>query len=164
MTLVRQLLPKDSEEFRSLRLEALQRHPEAFGSSHAEEVDRPVSSFADWITGGYIVGGFVDGQLDATAGLLTSAKAKSRHKGMIWGVYVRENRRGSGLADAVMTTVLAHAEEQVEQVHLSVAATNKRAIGFYERLGFKPFGTEPRALKVDGIYIDELLMVKILRC
>ena len=68
------------------------------------------------------------------------------------------------MADAVMTALLAHAEDHVEQIHLSVTAANKRAIGFYERLGFKAFGTEPRALKVDGVYIDELLMVKILRC
>lgn len=162
MTVVRRLLPDDAEEYRSLRLEALQRHPEAFGSSHAEESPRPLSRFADRIAGGYIAGGFVDGRLDATAGLLISTQAKLRHKGMLWGVYVRANRRGSGLADAVMTALLAHAAEHVEQIHLSVAATNGRAIGFYKRLGFEAFGTEPRALKVDGVYIDELLMVKVM--
>ncbi|WP_247883617.1 GNAT family N-acetyltransferase [Azospirillum sp. B21] len=155
-------MPDDAEEYRSLRLEALHRHPEAFGSSHAEESTRPLSSFAERIAGGYIAGGFVDGQLDATAGLLVPIQAKSRHKGLLWGVYVRGNRRGSGLADAVMTALLAHAVEHVEQIHLSVAATNKRAIGLYERLGFEAYGMEPRALKVDGIYIDELLMVKFM--
>ncbi|WP_042692027.1 GNAT family N-acetyltransferase [Azospirillum sp. B506] len=163
MSKVRRLLPGDAEAFRSLRLEALHRHPDAFGSSHAEESGSPLSSFVDRIAGGYIAGGFVDGQLDATAGLLIPAQAKLRHKGMLWGVYVRENRRGSGLADAVMATLLAHAAERVEQIHLSVAVTNRRAIGFYERLGFEPFATEPRALKVDGAYIDELLMVKVMR-
>jgi ribosomal protein S18 acetylase RimI-like enzyme len=162
MTVVRRLLPSDAEAFRALRLEALHRHPEAFGSSHAEECTRPLSGFADRITGGYIAGGFVDGQLDAMAGLLIPTQAKSRHKGVLWGVYVRENRRGSGLADAVMTALLAYAAEHVEQIHLSVAATNERAIGFYGHLGFEPYGTEPRALKVDGSYIDELLMVKFM--
>ncbi|PGH58271.1 GNAT family N-acetyltransferase [Azospirillum palustre] len=162
MTVVKRLLPDDAEEYRSLRLEALHRHPEAFGSSHAEESSRPLSSFADRIAGGYIVGGFVNGILDATAGLLIPTQAKSRHKGMLWGVYVRGNRRGSGLADAVMTALLAHAAEHVEQIHLSVAATNRQAIGLYERLGFEAYGTEPRALKVDGSYIDERLMVKFM--
>lgn len=162
MTVVRRLLPDDAEEYRSLRLEALRLHPEAFGSSHAEESTRPLSSFADRIACGYIAGGFVDGRLDAMAGLLIPAQAKSQHKGLLWGVYVRENRRGSGVVDAVMTALLAHATEHVEQIHLSVAATNERAIGFYRRLGFESFGTEPRALKVNGIYIDELLMVKFM--
>ncbi|MBY6265450.1 N-acetyltransferase [Azospirillum sp. 412522] len=163
MTEVRPLWPDDAEAFRTLRLEALQRHPEAFGSSHAEESVRPLSSFVDRIAGGYIAGGFVGGQLDAMAGLLIPTQAKSRHKGMVWGVYVRENRRGGGLAAKVMTALLAHAAEHVEQLHLSVAASNERAVGLYRRLGFEPFGTEPRALKVDGVYIDELLMAKFLR-
>ena len=162
MALVRQLGPADAEALRMLRLESLELHPEAFGSSHAEESARSVDAFAAWTTGGYIAGGFVDGQFDAMAGLSIPRTAKQMHKGMLWGVYVRECRRGSGLAEAVMGAVLDHAGTRVEQVHLSVAAANERAVNLYRRLGFEPYGTEPRALMVNGIYIDELLMVKFL--
>jgi ribosomal protein S18 acetylase RimI-like enzyme len=162
MALVRQLLPEDAEALRILRLEALELHPEAFGSSHAEESTRSADAFAAWTTGGYIAGGFVDGRLDAMAGLSIPRTTKQMHKGTLWGVYVRESRRGSGLAEAVMDAVLDHAGTRVEQVHLSVAATNDRAINLYRRLGFEPYGTERRALLVNGIYIDELLMVKFL--
>ncbi|MBK1838090.1 GNAT family N-acetyltransferase [Azospirillum sp. YIM B02556] len=162
MAMVRRLVPEDGEALRMLRLEALRLHPEAFGSSHAEESARPVETFAEWTTRGYIAGGFVDGRLDAMAGLSVPGSAKQMHKGMLWGVYVRESRRGGGLAEAVMDAVLGHAGTQVEQVHLSVAATNVRAFRFYRRLGFEPYGVEPRALKVNGGYVDELLMVKVL--
>ncbi|WP_247893218.1 GNAT family N-acetyltransferase [Azospirillum endophyticum] len=62
-----------------------------------------------------------------------------------------------------MTTLLTYAAEHVEQIHLSVAAVNERAVGFYRRLAFETFGTAPRVLKVNGVYVDELLMVKFLR-
>ncbi|WP_377806575.1 GNAT family N-acetyltransferase [Azospirillum sp. A29] len=162
MALVRQLVPEDAEALRILRLEALELHPEAFGSSHAEESARPVDAFAAWTTGGYIAGGFVDDQLDAMAGLSVPKTAKQMHKGILWGVYVRECRRGSGLAEAVIDAVLDHAGTRVEQVHLSVAVNNDHAINLYRRLGFEAYGTERRALMVNGIYIDELLMVKFL--
>ncbi len=61
-----------------------------------------------------------------------------------------------------MDAVLDHAGTRVEQVHLFVAATNDRAVNLYRRLGFEPYGTKPRALMVNGIHIDELLMVKFL--
>jgi len=162
MALVRQLGPADAEALRMLRLESMELYPEAFGSSHAEESARSVDAFAAWTTSGYIAGGFVDNQLDAMAGLSIPRTAKQMHKGMLWGVYVRECRRGSGLAEAVVDAVLDHAGTRVEQIHLSVAAANERAINLYRRLGFQPYGTEPRALMVNGIYINELLMVKFL--
>jgi ribosomal protein S18 acetylase RimI-like enzyme len=74
-------------------------------------------------------------------------------------MYVREALRGSGLAEAIVKAVLAHARQRVEQVQLTVAVTNERAIRFYRRLGFEAYATEPRALKVGKTYIDELLMV-----
>ncbi|MBP2302713.1 GNAT family N-acetyltransferase [Azospirillum picis] len=162
MDLVRRLVPDDAPAFREIRLEALALHPEAFGADLAAEQARSAAGFAERLAEGCIFGGFVDGRLDATAGLLVPPSAKQRHKATLWGVYVREARQGGTLAQALLTAVLAHAAGQVEQVQLSVAATNLRAVRFYRRLGFETYGTEPRALKIDGRYIDELLMVKVL--
>ena len=48
-----------------------------------------------------------------------------------------------------MTAALAGAALQgVRQVSLSVTAGNAGAIGLYQTLGFKVFGTEPEALLV----------------
>jgi ribosomal protein S18 acetylase RimI-like enzyme len=49
--------------------------------------------------------------------------------------------------------------EQVEQVLLSVAATQEAAIRLYRSLGFEPFGREPRALKIGNRYVDEEYMI-----
>jgi RimJ/RimL family protein N-acetyltransferase len=48
--------------------------------------------------------------------------------------------------------------EGLEQIMISVAATQTAAIALYRALGFVPFGTEPRALKVNGRHIDEIYM------
>jgi len=96
------------------------------------------------------------------AGFFVHGTAQLRHKGTLWGMYVRESARGSGLSEAIVNAVLKHAERRVEQVLLAVASRNGRAIRFYERLGFKSYATEPRAMKVGQTYVDELLMVRFL--
>ena len=46
----------------------------------------------------------------------------------------------------------------VEEVRLSVVSSNAAAVRFYEAAGFVAYGLEPRALKVAGVYHDEVLM------
>jgi ribosomal protein S18 acetylase RimI-like enzyme len=77
-------------------------------------------------------------------------------------MYVTPEARGSGLAAALVETLLKHAGKEVEQVQLTVTASNPRARRFYERMGFVQYGFEERALKYKGAYFDEVLMVKFL--
>ena len=48
-------------------------------------------------------------------------------------------------------------------MELAVVTRNRRARGLYKALGFETYGTEPRALFVDGEYLDEEHMVLLLR-
>jgi ribosomal protein S18 acetylase RimI-like enzyme len=155
---VRELGADDVEAFREFRLEALRLHPDAFGSVYAVEVKETLVDFAAKIARGGLFGGFVDGRLEGMAGFGVSSAAQLSHKGNLGGMYVREALRSRGLAEAIVKAVLAHARE-LEQVQLSVATTNERAIRLYRRLGFEAYATEPRALKVGQTHIDELLMV-----
>ncbi len=43
---IRRLNPEDAVLYKALRLEALQNHPEAFGSDYEAEKDRPVDQYA----------------------------------------------------------------------------------------------------------------------
>ncbi|WP_317935242.1 GNAT family N-acetyltransferase [Sporosarcina aquimarina] len=47
-------------------------------------------------------------------------------------------------------------------MYITVVTTNSTAKKLYTSLGFEKFGTEKRALKVDGDYFDEDLMVLFL--
>jgi ribosomal protein S18 acetylase RimI-like enzyme len=88
--------------------------------------------------------------------------AKKRHKGVLWGVYVREAARGRGLGRAVVTRVIEHARAQVAQLHAAVVTTNDAARELYRSLGFATYGLEPRGLACAGRYFDQELMVLML--
>jgi RimJ/RimL family protein N-acetyltransferase len=160
---VRRLGPADAEAFRSIRLEGLRNDPEAFGSTFEKESSEPGEYFVDRLTRSAVFGGFTRDRLVGVAGFYFFGDTKSRHKGVLWGMYVTPEARGSGLAAALVEVLLKHAAEEVEQVQLTVVAGNPRARRFYQRMGFVEYGLEEKSLKHNGAYFDEVLMVKFLR-
>jgi RimJ/RimL family protein N-acetyltransferase len=163
MTLaVRQLSAGDPETYREIRLEALRLHPEAFGASFEEETARPLSFFEQRLTANVIFGGYVSDALMGTAGFMPETSLKRAHKAHLWGMYVRRPARGTGLSRLLVDAVLDHAAGRAELIQLSVIRDNVGAQRLYAAAGFTPYGLEPRALKVDGRYLDDVLMVKML--
>jgi len=158
-TLVRRLTTADVPAYRDIRLEALQNAPTAFGSSYEAESKSSLSDFEGTLMRSYVAGAWLNGALIGTAGFYRLEPVKVAHRGNIWGVYVRPEARGHGVARALITGVLAFARTQVKQVHLSVVTENESAHRLYEQLGFATYGTEPRSLLVDGRYLDEHMMV-----
>jgi len=158
---VRRLLPADAPAFRTLRLEALAGHPEAFGASLEDEAAQGEAFFAARLSTNAVFGGNLPGapQLGGIMALAIPTSAKSRHKGLLWGVYLRPEARGSGLAAALLDAVLHHAQGRVEEVRLAVTAGNTAARRLYLRAGFTEWGREPRAVKIGESYYDEHHMV-----
>jgi RimJ/RimL family protein N-acetyltransferase len=157
---IRPLRPDEATVWREIRLEGLRLHPEAFGASYEDELARPESFFAERLTGNTIFGGFQDQALLGTAGFMLQPGAKRAHKGLLWGMYVRQAARGSGLSRRLVEAVLDHARERVDLIQLSVVADNPAARRLYTSLGFAPYGIEERALRLGERYLDEVLMVK----
>ncbi|SAK91293.1 acetyltransferase [Caballeronia arationis] len=156
---LRRLTPADVAAYRDIRLEGLRLHPDGFGASWDDETIQPLAWFEARIADHAVFGGWLgDGTLAGIAGLLVPAGAKLRHKGTLWGMYVRPAARGTGMAAAIVERVLDHARGVVEEVQLVVAPDNEAAIRLYRAAGFEQFAREPRALKIDGIYHDSLLM------
>jgi RimJ/RimL family protein N-acetyltransferase len=58
--------------------------------------------------------------------------------------------------------VVEHARTVVEEVCLTVVASNAAACRLYSAAGFKQYGLERRALKVGGEYYDDVLMALVL--
>ena len=112
---------KDAAEYQSVFLGALQSAPAAFAADYAEESARGADQIAERFRREVIFGAFVDGRLCAIATFAQQTTPKRRHVGMIWNMYVSEERRGTGLADLLFKYVLEAASLKVDQVELYVA-------------------------------------------
>jgi ribosomal protein S18 acetylase RimI-like enzyme len=156
--LIRRLEPDDAERLRTLRLESLRAFPAAFATATAEEEARSVDDFAAMLSDPEeraVFAAFVDGELVGMAGFAREAKAKMRHKALLWGVYVRPSCHGLGLGKALVEAVIAHARGRVVLLHACVSTTNEGARRTYFGLGFQSWGVERRALLVDGQWCDD---------
>jgi len=159
---VRRLTESDARAYRDIRLEALEEYPETFQATYESAVDLPLESYAVRMQMYALFGGFIGDSLKGFLGFTPLRNPKIAHKGILWGMYIKPDTRGTGLAEAMIEAALAYARGHVEQVLISVIADNKRARRFYEKMGFEPYGVEPRALKIGGKYYDEEFRVKIL--
>jgi ribosomal protein S18 acetylase RimI-like enzyme len=162
---LRLLAANDAEVFWHLRLEALRNDPASFANSAEEHLNTTVETSREFLSKkdpvhNFVVGMFEEGKLSGTAGFFRRSNNKERHKGHIWGVYVRPQSRGKGVARALMQEIIrrAHGIEGLEQVTL-VASANLPAQRLYKALGFESYGIEPHSLKIGAEYVDDVLMI-----
>jgi ribosomal protein S18 acetylase RimI-like enzyme len=158
---IRRLEASDADDYRTIRLDALKRDPEAFGSIYSVEADFPLAAIAERLANSVVFGAYADGQIVGMVGLKQETGPKTSHKGFVFGLYVHPEWRGQSIGSRLMEALIASARDIVEQLTLSVVHDNA-AFSLYRKLGFAVYGIEPRALKSAKGYSDEVLMVLIL--
>ena len=92
-------------------------------------------------------------------------RTKLRHKGLLFRMYVAAEHAGKGLGDTLIREVIARAEKlaDVEQINLTVVASNATAKRLYRKLGFETFALERNAIKSGETYYDEEQMVRFMK-
>jgi ribosomal protein S18 acetylase RimI-like enzyme len=155
---IRRLTSADAVAYRDIRLTGLRDSPEAFGSTFARENAQPLSWFCDRLRNSSVFGAFRSTHLVGVAGLAVREGEKERHKGLLWGMYVRAEARNAGVGRRLVEAVIDHARAHVDVVQLSVVSGNETARRLYTSLGFVEYGIEKKSLKQDGHYYDEILM------
>ncbi len=159
---VRRLNSADLNEYFALRLEALKSTPDAFLVTYEEEKERGNGFFAGILARedqeNVIFGGFIDGILVGIAGVFKEDKrVKTAHKATLWGMYVRENARGTGLARNLVAAVIVHARKRMgaQSLYCCVEGGNGRALALYDKMGFRVWGREPKAYKIGEEYRED---------
>jgi RimJ/RimL family protein N-acetyltransferase len=170
--LIRRLTLADAAQYRAFRLWGLQAHPTAFRSSHDEEAAKPLSFIEQRIGNGgahelrATWGAFDDGgtQVGAIA-YERETRAKLIHRADVHGMLVAPAFLGQGLGQTLLHTLISYSKAQpgLDWVHLTVTASNARAIALYESMGFKRDCLEHGAMKLDGELLDKLHMLLDLR-
>jgi RimJ/RimL family protein N-acetyltransferase len=79
------------------------------------------------------------------------------------GVGVLAAHSGQGLGYALMRDVETFARDRsLRRLELTVMAHNTRARALYDRMGYVTEGVKRESLFVDGAFVDEILMAKLL--
>ncbi len=105
----------------------------------------------------------VDGRVIGGANASRGRHSKNAHSAEL-GVSVLREYRGLGIGQALMEAIIAWGRELgLAKIRLGVFATNAPAIGLYEKLGFREEGRLRKEVRIDGAYVDEVLMALWLR-
>jgi RimJ/RimL family protein N-acetyltransferase len=155
---IRRVMPADAALYREIRLAGLRDSPEAFGSTFGRENAQPLAWFCDRLRASQVFGAFRSTALLGIAGFAMREGEKEKHKGLLWGMYVRPDARNTGVGRQLVEAVIDHARDHVEVIQLSVVSGNEGARRLYARLGFIEYGVERNSLKQGGRYYDEILM------
>jgi ribosomal protein S18 acetylase RimI-like enzyme len=101
-----------------------------------------------------LAGGRVVGWCDVTP----RERPTTRHSGVL-GMGVLPEWRGRGVGRRLMERTLEAARAfPLTRVELAVRADNECAIALYRKIGFEVGGRRRRAMLVDGIYYDDIIM------
>lgn len=144
----RSLTAADAQGWREIFVNGVKNFPTGFLMTPAEVDDLTMERCQTILDAGGTRGIFEGELLAGFCGYRQFQPIRIRHRGEIGPFFVMENFHGSGAAQALMAGVVEEAKEAgVEQLELSVAQRNHRAIAFYERQGFVRYGAHPDAVR-----------------
>lgn len=159
--IVRALTAADALAFRTIRLEALKLHPDAYGSTLAQWENLPQSAYIKRIEDGVLFGLFTENGLEGTLAYDRENGLNARHRAGIHAVYIRKKLRGRGGLEMLLRAAVERARaDGVVQLELSVVETNARAHDAYARNGFVRYAVSPRAILFKGRFLDEILLIR----
>lgn len=162
---IRVLQESDAQIYQTLRLRSLKINPEAFSSTYEREVGFSIDTVVQRLKpteDKFVLGAFDDGNL--LVGIVAFMREngfKTVHKGNVFGMFVAPEARKHGLGKSLMDELLSRAKKcnGLEQINLTVVSENSSAKKLYKSVGFEIYGVERNALKFNGKYFDEDLMV-----
>lgn len=158
---VRELEARDAPAYKALRDHALAHFEESFTSDAPTEARRTAQSYAGRLgedpAGSFTLGAFRGDRLVGAVTCERDARTKVRHTGHVTGMMVHADEQQRGVGKALLDAAIerASADAELHQLTLNVTAGNAHAQRLYERAGFVRYGTLPRAIRVNGRFLDK---------
>lgn len=164
--MIRTLTTQDIDAFSELRLAALETHPESFATTANDWREAPPEKIEALLSrcetsADHAIWGAYQPRLAGMIGFSRETRQLTRHKGSLWGFFVRPEFRGQGLGRQLLATAVAYAGTLLELdiIRLTVTTANTKAISLFEQVGFVQYGLEPDAQRVNGRSYDRAYML-----
>ena len=155
--MIRELTPTDTAPYQTLMRCGLREHAGSFRIAEQDEGE-PMVPFAVSRPDAFTLGAWrEDGQLVGVVSFEREKRAKMRHKGLLYRMVVRADASGRGIGRKLIQEAVKRARkiDGLEQINLTVVASNARARHLYASEGFTSFALEKRGLKMGETYFDE---------
>jgi ribosomal protein S18 acetylase RimI-like enzyme len=140
---VQKLTAAEAPEFQKLLLDGLMRYPWAFGTTFDEECRKGIDEVGKWIESRDVYGVYHkdyrhNKQMNLVGiGRLERKTGASSHEGYMGSLYVDPEHWGNKIGDALTRRRLERAIEMgLASVEITVTASNKGVLDYYEKLGF----------------------------
>jgi RimJ/RimL family protein N-acetyltransferase len=163
--MIRLLTEPDLPAYKALRDASLQSAPDAFTSDYASSKDTPASAYAsrlgDAATGRFVLGAFNDaGILVGAIALERETRLHTQHRANVVGMMVSNYAQKQGIATQLVAQCvhMAMTLTNIEQLTLTVTASNRHVVRLYKRAGFVDYGLHPKAIKIGDAYYDKMAM------
>ena len=146
------------DEYKQLRIEALEKVPQAFLDEPSQAKNLPEQEWQRKMKNMHFAE--VNGELVGMVGAYQEEKKKLKHILNIVSVYVKPSFRGQGIGKALLQQVIETAKknQEIKKILLGVVTTQEPAHALYKSLGFNQVGHLKYAVKVDDTYFDEYYM------
>jgi ribosomal protein S18 acetylase RimI-like enzyme len=162
---IRLFTEQDAQTLWDLRMLALETDPWSFVESPEELRAISVDEYATRLrandAANFIVGAFEQQTPLGMAGFYQEKSIKRRHKGWIWGVFVKPDARFCGIAKSLMAEAIRHAKAipGLQMILLTVSVEQPAPRKLYQSFGFRSIGVEPKGIKIGNEHHDEEHMV-----
>jgi ribosomal protein S18 acetylase RimI-like enzyme len=160
------LMPEEWQPYKELRLEALLMEPQAFASRYADAFQKPDSYWQERLAevrAGKIFWLLFAKENDRLIGMIGAYCTEESDVVEIISVYVTKDKRGLGVATALMEAILAEVGKKgaFRKAELTVNADQIQAIALYRHFGFQVIEVKTGVLGNGNSYSKYIMEKKL---
>ena len=103
-------------DFRTIRLSALEKSPKMFGSTHIAEVAKPSIFFENCLSSSTVFGAYHKNKIIGLATFTQETGIKFSHKAYLSSVFIEPEFQEKGVASQLLRAVVDYSKKYVEQI------------------------------------------------